>query len=270
MDALHEFIDLHTAEGCVALADELSASASFTMTLRQVEEQALLRGVMPRRLIRNCLSCAQQLRLLRSRVSIIGCGGLGGTVAEILTRLGVGSLRLVDPDSFEEHNLNRQRFATVETLGSSKVNAARSALTAINPATEIDAVQTEFSEPDILASEVIVDCLDSAGKRLVLASLCKQHNRPLVHGAVQEWYGQIGISTAKNDLIAGMYPPAFHDTESAPPPRVIAPTVSAIASMQAAEACKLLLDLPSVLIGNWLSCNLLDTEYERIPVAPRP
>ena len=268
MDLLQQFIARHTVDGCIALADELAAATSLGLSLRKVEEEALILGVMPRRLMRNCLSCAQQLRLLRARVAVIGCGGLGGTVAEILTRLGVGSLRLVDPDSFEEHNLNRQRFATLETLGFPKVTAAKAALQAINPVTEIKAIQAEYAEADVRAVEIIVDCLDSAGKRQVLAALCENLDRPLVHGAVQEWYGQVGVATPANHLIANLYPSAHKDSPSPMPPRVIAPTVSAIASLQSAETCKLLLGLPTVLSCSWLSCNLLDSEYDHIPIAP--
>ena len=270
MDLLRQFIARHTVDGCIALADELAAAASQGLPLRKIEEQGLILGVMPRRLMRNCLSCAQQLRLLRARVAVIGCGGLGGTVAEILTRLGVGSLRLVDPDIFEEHNLNRQRFATLETLGFPKVSAAKSALKAINPVTEIEVIQSEFCKADVQAAEIIVDCLDSAGKRQVLATLCKTLNRPLIHGAVQEWYGQVGVATSANDLIASLYPSTLNNSPLPLSPRVIAPTVSAIASLQAAETCKFLLNLPSALNYSWLSCNLLDSEYDCIPIAPAP
>ncbi len=268
MHALHRFIRLKAEDGSIALADEQAAAAACGQSFASVEEQALLLGVMPRRYLRNCLSCAQQLRLLRAKVAVIGCGGLGGSVAEPLARLGIGGLRLVDPDFFEEHNLNRQRFATVETLGQAKVEAARAALLTINPAVRIEAVQAEFSESDVLAAEVVVDALDSAGKRLSLASLCKKYGRPLVHGAVREWYGQVGIATGTNSLITVLFPAA--DRESATPPGVTAPTVAVVAGMQAAETCKLLLGLPSPLKGNWLSCNLLACEYELLPSLPSP
>lgn len=268
MDGLRRFIRYKAADGCIALIDEQAAVAAFGQPLAEVEEQVLLLGIMPRRYMRNCLSCDQQLRLLRARVCVIGCGGLGGSVAEILTRTGVGYLRLIDPDSFEEHNLNRQRFATVATLGQPKVQAARTALMAINPAIHIDAVQAEFCETDVLAVEVIVDALDSAEKRLILAAFCTKHGRSLVHGAVREWYGQVGIATAANNLVAGLYPGAVQESATPPPLQVIAPTVAVIAGMQAAETCKLLLGLPSVLSSSWLSCNLLDCEYEPIPDSP--
>jgi molybdopterin/thiamine biosynthesis adenylyltransferase len=263
MDELHGFLQQRASEGSISLADERAAAITLHLPLVEVEEQTLQIGIMPRRYLRNCLSCAQQLRLFRARVTIIGCGGLGGSVAELLARIGVGSLRLVDPDSFEEHNLNRQRFATFASIGEAKVEAARTALQAINPVIQIEAVQAPFAEADVLAAEVLVDGLDSAGKRHQLGELCRRHRRPLVHGAVREWYGQVGIVTAKNDLLASLYPPATA-THPEGPPQVIAPTVSVISSMQAAEVCKLLLGIPSALADHWLSCNLLDSDYELI------
>lgn len=268
MADLADFIRQKAVDGSIALAEEQAAAAVFALPLADVETQALSLGILPLRFLRNGLSCTQQLRLLRAKVSVIGCGGLGGTVSEILSRLGVGTLRLVDPDCFEEHNLNRQRFSTVDTLGRPKVEVARAALMTINPVTHIEAVRAMFGETDVLASEIVVDALDSAEGRRQLGALCKKHDRPLVHGAVREWYGQVGIATAANDLIAGIYPPPAQAPVAPPAPRVVAPTVAAIASMQAAETCKLLLGLPSILTGNWLSCNLLASEYELIPSPP--
>ncbi len=266
MHELHRRIRLSAPEGGLPVAEAQAMAIACKLSLAQVEEQALLLGVMPRRYLRNCLSCPQQLELLRAKVAVIGCGGLGGSVAEVLARLGVGGLRLVDPDSFEEHNLNRQRFATIDTLGKAKVEAAREALLAVNPAIHVEAVQAEFCEKDVFAVEVVVDALDSAGKRLDLVALCRMHCRPLVHGAVRDWYGQVGIATMANNLITDLFPATGRKATA--PPGVTAPVVALVAAMQAAETCKLLLDLPSPLKDNWLSCNLLACEYELIPSPP--
>lgn len=265
LKGLVDFLGQKASDGHIALVDARAAAASLHLSLAEVEEQALLLELMPVRYLRNCLSCAQQLRLLRSRVGIIGCGGLGGSVAELLARLGIGYLRLVDPDVFEEHNLNRQRFATVNTLGRAKVDSGRAALMAINPGIRIDAVQAPFAENDIQVVEVVVDGLDSAGRRLQLAEICRRRGRPLVHGAVREWYGQVGIATPENDLLTGLYPLSPKASDDEPAPKVISPTVSAISSLQATETCKLLLGIPSPLTDHWLSCNLLASEYEHIP-----
>lgn len=270
MTALDDFLRQKSVAGSITLADELEAAGHLALSLVEVEEQALVLGIMPKRSLRNGLSCPQQLRLLHARVAIIGCGGLGGSVAMLLARLGVGSLHLVDPDIFEEHNLNRQQFATLASLGRPKVEAARKALAAINPVIRVTSRQATLSEADVLTAEIVVDGLDSAADRLRLAAICRQHNRPLVHGAVREWYGQVGIVTPDNDLFANLYPSTGHPPATEPAPQVLAPTVAVIAGIQAAETGKLLLGLPSPLAGHWLSCSLLDCDFEAIPSLPRP
>ena len=85
---------------------------------------------------------ADQLRLFRSRVAVIGCGGLGGYLIEQLARLGVGTLVLVDPDVFEEHNLNRQLLSSPAHLGIPKVDVARERVAAINPAVTVEPHRT--------------------------------------------------------------------------------------------------------------------------------
>ena len=261
---LQAFLRGRATDSLLRLDDAITAAGLYKLPLLAVEENALALGILPKRYIRNCLSCKQQLRLLRSGVSIIGCGGLGGTVTEILARIGVGRLRLVDPDRFEEHNLNRQRFSAVDHLGKWKVEVAAEELRRINPAIQIDIVKTPFSREDIIAADVVVDALDSGSKRLQLAELCITHGKPLVHGAVREWYGQTGIQTETNTLFSLLYPPNKLATADAPP-KVLAPTVTTIAGLQAAEVCKLLLDIKSPLTKHWLSSNLIDCDFDLIP-----
>ena len=230
------------------------------MPIVGIEEQALLLGLMPARYLRNGLGCEEQLRLLRARVAVVGCGGLGGAVAALLARVGIGFLRLIDPDVFEEHNLNRQQFATVDTLGQRKVQAAQDALAAINPATGVDAVSCRWRREHLEDVAVVIDGLDSAGERRKLGRTCRELAVPLVHGAVRQWYGQAAIVSRESDPFALLYP----DTASPEPgiPEVIAPTVALVAAIQAAECVKLLLGRPSPLARHWLNCNLHDDDFD--------
>ncbi|MGW8158480.1 MAG: HesA/MoeB/ThiF family protein [Desulfoprunum sp.] len=266
MNRLHDFIRQRAAaSGSISLADAGEAATAFHRSLMEVEEQALLLDIMPLRYLRNGLRCREQLRLLQARVAVIGCGGLGGSVAALLARLGIGRLRLVDPDRFEEHNLNRQQFATVDSLGRPKTETARTAIRSINPAIEVEAIVRPFAEADIEAIDIVVDGLDDGGKRLELAAYCNKLARPLVHGAVREWHGQAGIATARNRLLASLYPNVGQGSDSKPPMNVVAPTVTLIAAIQAAETCKLILGIDSPLARSWMLCNLLDNVFEHIP-----
>lgn len=270
VEPLAQFIQERVSENGLSLADALSAAKDFKLSLAEVEVEVLKNNKMPMRYIRNNLTCNQQLGLFQSRVSVIGCGGLGGTVAALLARIGIGHVHLVDPDVFEEHNLNRQRFCTTKTIGLPKAEVAASILPDINPSINCTHRVDKFSKNDIAVSEIIVDCLDSINDRRHLADLCQKHERPLVHGAVKEWYGQVGISSSNNNLFNTLYSQVPQEsspslTKNKQAPKVLAPTVSYIASIQVIEVCKLVLKLPSELHQNWLSCDLLASTLDQVP-----
>ena len=111
-------------DGLVSLSTQLEAARLFSLGLNQVDKIALSHNLLPSRYQRNrsMISIEQQLALLLSKVAVIGCGGLGGYIIEELARLGVGTIVVVDPDMFEEHNLNRQLLCTQELLGRKKVD----------------------------------------------------------------------------------------------------------------------------------------------------
>ena len=115
------------------------AAHKFSLTFREIEELILENDLYPLRYQRqrNIFGTQGQLRLLRSRVVVVGCGGLGGNIVEMLVRLGVGCLLVIDPDFFVESNLNRQLLATTATLGRYKAEVARERSTIINPAVTV-------------------------------------------------------------------------------------------------------------------------------------
>ena len=126
---------------------QLAAADRFGVPVSVVEELALAVGLLPTRYQRNrqTITASQQLTLFRSRVAVVGCGGLGGYVIEELGRLGVGTIVAIDPDRFEEHNLNRQLLSTPATLGQAKVAAAAERLATINPAVDLVPLQAAYT-----------------------------------------------------------------------------------------------------------------------------
>jgi len=217
---------------------------------------------------RRTISTPQQLGLFRSRVTVIGCGGLGGYVLEELARLGVGTIVAVDPDVFEEHNLNRQLLATPATLGLPKVVAATARIAEINPAVTVFPYRLAYDHTNgeelLLGSNVAVDALDSIQTRLALAESCADLGIPLVHGAIGGWYGQVTTQFPGDDTLQQIYRhwvdgkgveqhlgnPAF--------------TPAVVASLQVAEVCKVLLGEGEPLRRRKLIINLLDMEFEEI------
>ena len=204
----------------------------------------------------------EQNRLLRARVAICGCGGLGGMVLENLVRIGIGQLVLFDPDRFEAGNLNRQLGATRHTLGRNKARVLAERAVALSSMVTVSARETDFRCDRTLSEvDLILDCLDNAAARKELAHFCAEHRLALIHGAVNRWYGQVAVQTGARPLVSGLYPESGDESS----PSVLSVTVTAVAALQAAEAVKNLLGRPSRLENQWLSLDLTGPEFTWIP-----
>ncbi len=209
---------------------------------------------------RNGLSLDEQQKLHKARVAVIGCGGLGGRTAELLLRLGIRTLTLVDPDSFTSSNLNRQIFCTKETLGQKKAAVLARELLKIDPEATVQFNVRTFSKTHIQHVDLVIDGLDSGAARCKLAELCRQQAVPLIHGAVQQWYGQVGVDQSTSPLINTLYT----NTNGGASPDVLPMTVALVSAIQAAEACKYILKRNSTLQKNWLQCDLSACDYQVI------
>ena len=248
--------------------DALELAEKCSVDLLVVQQTALENEIWPEPYLRHRreLATEQQLRLLYSTVAIVGCGGLGGQIFEQIVRLGIGQIIVIDPDTFAAHNLNRQLLCTVEELGCLKVEAAVSRAASVNPAVRVIPVASKFSTDEttdqLKQAEVILDGLDSVSDRHALAEFCHKTSIPLVHGAVNGWYGQIGVQK-DSLLLKKLYPhiPAIDKNRN---PAVFACTVATVASLQVAEVVKLLLNLDSQLIDGWKSIDLRGCEIELI------
>jgi len=157
----------------------------------------LAEGKMPERYQRNLgtVGIAGQIRLLKSRVAIVGAGGLGGTVIELLARLGVGHLRIIDGDTFAVHNLNRQLMSTEHNIGVNKAYAAASRVEIINHDVQTEAVpcmlDAENAEKLLNGVDVVVDALDNVSTRLLVNKITQQYGIPLVYAAIAGFTGQV-------------------------------------------------------------------------------
>ena len=211
------------------------------------------------------ITADQQFILQEATVTVIGCGGLGGFVIEELARLGAGSLYICDPDTFSTSNINRQLYALSETLGQYKTEVAAKRIRLMHGRTAVLPLPTRFQEAKkqlFANTDVVVDCLDNIESRHELAKLCGQHELPLVHGAVRQWYGQVGVRLAGGTLIQDLYGSEREQEESAP--SVLSCTVALIASIQVAETAKLLFGMDSPLHNNWMSIDLRRMTFDMI------
>ena len=223
------------------------------------------------RYLRNhdAISETEQAILAGKRVLVVGCGGLGGMVIECLARIGVGHLRVVDGDVFDETNLNRQLLSSTMNLGRPKTLAAQQRVMAVNPLVEVDAVQTnltaENAEQLLDGCDVVLDALDNIPARLLLQQAAKAANIPLVHAAVAGWIGQLCVIQPGQDLLNLLYPawvePQGEELETG----TLSFTASLTASWQAAETVKLLLGKPS-LDGEVLEIDLFNSTSKKFKI----
>ena len=211
------------------------------------------------------LTKAECEMLRQKRVLVVGCGGLGGHIIDQLARIGIGALRVVDGDVFEETNLNRQLLSSVPLLGTSKAGAAADHVARVNPRITVEAVEdflTEAIVSRLLAGcDIVLDALDNIPSRKILARGCEEAGIPYVYGAIQGWVAQAAVSMPGDRLIETLYPGEIEITDKS----VLSFTPALCASMQVALCVKVLTGR-SVETGTICYFDLLNQEFETIPL----
>lgn len=204
--------------------------------------------------------------LRRKRVLVVGCGGLGGHLIEMLARIGIGALRVVDGDVFEPSNLNRQLLSEVPTLGLSKAKAAATRINRVNPEVEVEAVTENMTEVNVhellQGCNAVLDGLDNIESRRVLASACTRAGIPYIYGAVNGWVAQAAISMPGDHLVDILYPKDVVIKNKS----VLSFTPALCASVQVSLCVKLLVGR-AVETGTVCYFDLLNQEFETIPMA---
>lgn len=210
------------------------------------------------------ITIEEQALLSTKSVCVVGCGGLGGGVIENLTRMGIGELTVVDGDSFDESNLNRQVLSNEENLGKSKAVEAIEQMSRINSEITLIAIEDLLNEENagsiIDGCDIVVDALDNVDARLALEDACEAEGVPLVHGAISGWNGQVGVVMPGSGILHQIYDGAAG--EDSPTNPSFTPAV--ISALQAAETIKVLLGREEALKNKLLMIDLLEHEYEVI------
>lgn len=211
------------------------------------------------------LSQADCAALQGKTVAVIGCGGLGGYLIEYLTRIGVGSIRCVDGDVFEESNLNRQLLSSPSILGKSKATAAVERIREINPHVQAQAfpvfLDKENARELIAGCDAVLDALDNIDVRMVLAKACADEKIPYIYGAIAGWVAQAAICMPREDLIDKLYPEDTVIKDKS----VLSFTPAMCAAMQTSLCIKLLTGKP-VETGVLHYADLYYEEYTQIPI----
>ena len=197
-----------------------------------------------------------------SKVLVVGVGGLGGYIASSLARIGVSSITIVDFDSFDESNLNRQMFSTLKTLNKPKVDVVKQGLLDINPNLIVKAIHTKLDDSfDISHFEdvdIVFDAVDNIESKVLLEKYCNKFKIPLIHGAIAGWYGQLGIIMPGSNILSELYKDNKHGIES----KLMSPTFTpgVVGNMMISEFVKFVLK-KEALINKILYIDLLDHEY---------
>ena len=211
------------------------------------------------------LTEAECQMLRQKRILVAGCGGLGGHIIDQLSRIGVGHLRVVDGDVFEDSNLNRQLLSSVPLLGVSKARAAAEHIARVNPDITVDMAETFLTEGNVKTliadCDAVIDALDNILSRKILASACSDAGIPYIYGAISGWVAQAAVSMPGDNLVQKLYPEGTVLRDKS----VLSFTPALCASLQVSLCVKLLTGRP-VETGTVYYFDLLNQEFETIPV----
>lgn len=243
-----------------------------------MDDQQLLRYA--RHLLLDEIGIEGQQRLLSSRALIVGAGGLGSPAAMYLAAAGVGHLVLVDNDTVDLTNLQRQIAHTSARVGQLKVESARVALSELNPQTALTTLALRLQNDAVLheqvaAADVVLDCTDNFATRVMLNRVCVDHRKPLVSGAAIRFEGQISVFDMRDPAApcyACLFPESADEVEeiSCATMGVFSPLVGMVGSVQAAEALKILTQVGTPLVGRLLRVDALHMDWRSVGVQRDP
>lgn len=207
-----------------------------------------------------------QERITQAHVLVIGAGGLGSPVLMYLASAGVGRITVIDPDTVDLTNLQRQIAHGMDRLGTPKAESAGRSMAQINPEvqvhTVVDRADAALLDHWVPQADVVLDCCDNFPTRHAVNEACVRHRKPLVSGAALRWDAQISVydvRQAQAPCYACVFPPeSTVQEERCATLGVFAPLVGIIGSMQAAEALKLLAGSGSSLAGR---LQMLDARH---------
>jgi adenylyltransferase/sulfurtransferase len=240
-----------------------------------VDDAQLLR--YSRQILLQQIGIEGQSKLLRSRVLIIGMGGLGSPVAMYLAAAGVGHLVLVDHDTVDLTNLQRQIVHNTERVGEEKVASAAKTLAALNPLVELLTFNRRLREAELAEqvqlADVVVDASDNFATRHLVNRVCVRERTPLVSGAVVRFDGQVSVfvpTRPDSPCYRCLYTEEGEPDEPCAQFGVLASAPGIIGSIQATETLKLLLGVGEALVGRLLVLDVLTMEWRTIKLKRDP
>ena len=227
-----------------------------------------------RHILLNEVGIEGQQRLLSAHALIVGAGGLGSPVALYLGSAGVGCITVVDHDTVDATNLQRQIAHTLADVGQPKAQSIERSIAAINPDVDIRVVTDRAGDASltelVAQADVVLDCTDNFATRHAINRACLKHGKPLVSGAAIQFDGQVTVydpRDAQSPCYACIFPETtqFEEAQCATM-GVFAPLVGIIGSVQAAEALKLLMNIGKALTGRLQMLDARSMTWSEIKV----
>ncbi|MFO8033161.1 MAG: ThiF family adenylyltransferase [Desulfohalobiaceae bacterium] len=245
----------------ISAADLEDISCKQGLSLLDLEIRALELEIVPVKYFRNLqgFTVQEQLRLLRSSLALVGLGGLGGVLLELLSRLGVGKIKAADGDIFAEHNLNRQLLCTMSSLGESKAGAASSRCRQVNPAVQLEIVP-DFLQPEdypdfLQGQDLVLDALGGLQVRQILQEQACKAGLAVVSAALAGEMGYVSTVFPGDPGPLAFWQGAAGAEEAL---GCLPHAVFAVASTQCAEAVHMLCGRESRLRGSMALLDLGD------------
>lgn len=209
-----------------------------------------------------------QQKLLDSRVLIIGLGGLGSPVLQYLAASGIGQLILVDHDTVELSNVQRQICHGSDDVGKTKVQSALEEVLRINPSIFVEGFEqkadAEFLREQLTQADLVVDCSDNFDIRYLINDLCLESKTPWVSGAAVALQGQVicfDPRDAEQPCYRCLYPQAGDEQRNCSTSGILAPVVGVIGTLQALEAIKIITGIGKPILGRLQTFDALEGQW---------
>ncbi len=209
-----------------------------------------------------------QYKLSKSKVLVIGAGGLGAAILPYLAAAGVGEIGIVDDDDIEISNLHRQVIYKSSAVGKSKVEEAKLMISELNPLVKVNAFAEKLSSKNAISLfekyDIIVDATDNISIKYLINDACLLTNKPMVYGSIFRFQGQVSVFNYQNGpTYRCLYPDENSNALNCEDAGVIGISVGIIGMFQANEVLKMILGIGEVLSGKILVYNILNNEQQK-------
>lgn len=242
---------------------ELAQVSSNSLTLKEIERYS--RQIM-------VFGIKGQKRLKKSKVLIVGVGGLGSIASFYLVAAGIGELNIVDSERVELSNLNRQILFNTQDIGKYKAEIAKERLLKLNPNVVIKTynrkIDEELANELIPKVDVIVDALDNWKTRILLNKYCVKYEKPLIHAGVSEYHGQLMVIVPKRGpCLQCVFP---QDLKERRPFPILGPVPGVLGALEALEVIKLLTGDGEIATGKLLIFDGKSLSFKVLNVRRNP